>query len=97
MFDTIVTGHNTDEGAKNYEEYGAQHYAVGLAVRSNDLALFLDLHNFITRDHIVHKWRPKVMITASRSRLIMIANMCRKVNNDPIAREKCTLNLLLIG
>ena len=87
MFDTIVARHNTDEGAKNYEEYAARHFAFGLAVRSNDLAVSSDLHHFITRDHILHKWRPKVMITASRSRLIMIANMCRKVNNDPIARE----------
>ena len=93
MFDTITARHNTDEGAKNYEEYAARHFAVGLAVRSNDLAVSSDLHHFITRDHILHKWRPKVMITASRSRLIMIANMCRKVNNDPIAREKCTLKL----
>ena len=80
MFDTITARHNTDEGAKNYEEYAARHFAVGLAVRSNDLAPYSDLHNFITRDHIVHKWRPKVMITASRSRLII--NNCKHVEGS---------------
>ena len=80
MFDTITARHNTDEGAKNYEEYAARHFAVGLAVRSNDLAVSSDLHHFITRDHIVHKWRPKVMITASRSRLII--NNCKHVEGS---------------
>ena len=62
---TIIAGHKRDNGDKNDEEEASHDVAVGLAlVRFNDLVLPQFCNLLYTRDRIVHRWAPRVMISA---------------------------------